>query len=159
VRGHCFQVQETQTTLKGGLNFGFGHGRRRSIDLSILLKYSFHQWNDDEKQFFGIDLSILLKYSFLQWNDDEKQFFWIEPNLNLKTTTREVEQWDCSQHTFVDWMCRDMVNARTPKEDLSAINYVNPNQEALSGTQPDEVDVWELSQLQLEMIITHCSRS
>ncbi len=55
--------------------------------------------------------------------------------MNLKMTTTEVEQWDGSQRACVDWMCRDMVNARTPKENLSAINDVNPNQEAVSGNR------------------------
>jgi hypothetical protein len=43
-----------------------------------------------------------------------------------------------------------MINARTPTgmDILSAIHDVNSDQEAVSGTRPDEVDVGELSQLQ-----------
>lgn len=37
----------------------------------------------------------------------------------------EVEQWDGSQHACVERMFRELVNARTPIEMLSAINDVN----------------------------------
>lgn len=58
------------------------------------------------------------------------------------------EQWDGSQRTYVDRMCRDMVNARTPEEILSAVNDVNSHQEAIAATQPEDVEVGALSQLQ-----------
>ena len=55
---------------------------------------------------------------------------------------------DGSQRTNVDRMCRDMVNARTPEEILSAVDEVNSHQEAIAATQPEDVDTGALSQLQ-----------
>ena len=45
-------------------------------------------------------------------------------------------------------MCLDMVDARTPKEILRAINDVNSDQEAIAAAQPEDVDAGALSQLQ-----------
>ena len=45
-------------------------------------------------------------------------------------------------------MSRDMVNARTPEEILTAINDVNSHQEANAAAQPEIVDVGAFSQLQ-----------
>ncbi len=53
-----------------------------------------------------------------------------------------------SERTCVERMCRELINARTPMEILSAMNDVNQDQEAISGAQPVEVDAGELSQLQ-----------
>ena len=36
-----------------------------------------------------------------------------------------MEQRDGSQHACIEQMCRELVNARTPIEMLSAINDVN----------------------------------
>jgi len=60
----------------------------------------------------------------------------------------EPEQSDGSQRTYVDRMSRDMVDARTPEEILTAINDVNSHQEAIAAAQPENVDVGALSQLQ-----------
>ncbi len=48
----------------------------------------------------------------------------------------------------VERMCRELINARTPMEILSAMNDVNQDQKAISGAQPVEVDAGELSRLQ-----------
>jgi hypothetical protein len=64
-----------------------------------------------------------------------------------------VEQWDGLQRACVDHMCQDMINARTPMDILSAIHDVNADQDAVSGTRPDEVDVGELSQLQQLIVL------
>jgi hypothetical protein len=46
------------------LKFGFSQRQADGpIDLCILLKYSFHQWTDDEKQFFGIVIHWILYLS------------------------------------------------------------------------------------------------
>jgi hypothetical protein len=50
-------------------------------------------------------------------------------------------------------MCRELINARTPREIKSAKNDVNQDQEAISGAQPVEVDEGELSQLQQLIIL------
>ena len=45
-------------------------------------------------------------------------------------------------------MCRELINARTPEEIISAMNDVNGYQEAISGAETAEVDAGELSRLQ-----------
>ena len=51
-----------------------------------------------------------------------------------------------------------MVNARTPKEILTAINDVNSHQEAIAAAQPENVDVGALSQLQQPRGPVACGR-
>ena len=46
----------------------------------------------------------------------------------------EVERRDGSQRAFVERMCRELINARTP------VNDVNQDQEAVSSAQPVEAD-------------------
>ncbi len=60
---------------------------------------------------------------------------------------------DGSQRACAERMCRELINARTPREIISAMNDVNQDQEAISGAQPVEVDAGELSQLQ-QLIIS-----
>ncbi len=52
-----------------------------------------------------------------------------------------------TQRACVERMCRELINARTPMEILSAMNDVNQDQEAISGAEPVEVDAGELSRL------------
>ncbi len=51
-----------------------------------------------------------------------------------------MELGDDTQRACVERMCRELINARTPMEILSAMNDVNQDQEAISGAKPVEVD-------------------
>ena len=71
-------------------------------------------------------------------------FIWTE---NDRGET-EVGRRDGSRRAFDERMCRELINARTPVEILSAMNDVNQDQEAVSRAQLVEVDAGELSRLQ-----------
>ena len=59
-----------------------------------------------------------------------------------------MELGDGTQRACVEQMCRELINARTPEEIISAMNDVNRYQEAISGAETAEVDAGELSRLQ-----------
>jgi hypothetical protein len=59
-----------------------------------------------------------------------------------------VELGDGTQRACVEQMCRELINARTPMEIISAMNDVKQYQEAISGGETVEVDAGELSRLQ-----------
>ena len=67
------------------------------------------------------------RFSFIIWTENDQG-------------ETEVERRDGSQRAFVERMCRELINARTPVEILSAMNDVNQDQEAVSSAQPVEAD-------------------
>ena len=59
-----------------------------------------------------------------------------------------MELGEGTQRACVEKMCRELINARTPDEIISAMYDVNRYQEAISGAETAEVDAGELSRLQ-----------
>ena len=70
-----------------------------------------------------------------------------------------MELRDGSQRACVERMCRELINARTPMEILSAMNDVNQDQEAVSGAQPVEVDAGISSSGQTSFMLSPWSSS